>query len=118
MGRRHDPSADLLFGLLALQVGLIDQSQLVTAFQAWSREKAGRALAEIFVARADLDAEQRDLLDGLVTQHRKRHGDAERSLAAMTSVDALAITHYYVTAAGAIYQLVDDANAAWHAGMA
>ena len=29
---------DLLFGLLALQNGLIDQGQLV-AFQAWTRDK-------------------------------------------------------------------------------
>jgi hypothetical protein len=30
----------LLFGLLALQNGLIDQGQLVAAFQAWTRDKA------------------------------------------------------------------------------
>ena len=36
---------DLLFGLLALQVGLIDQGQLVAAFQAWTRDRA-RPLAE------------------------------------------------------------------------
>ena len=33
---------DLLFGLLALQNGLIDQGQLVAAFQAWTRDKRGR----------------------------------------------------------------------------
>ena len=30
----------LLFGLLALQVGLIDQAQLVSAFHGWTRDKA------------------------------------------------------------------------------
>ena len=35
----------LLFGLLALQNGLIDQSQLVAAFHAWTRDKA-RSLAD------------------------------------------------------------------------
>jgi eukaryotic-like serine/threonine-protein kinase len=30
----------LLSGLIALQVGLIDQSQLVAAFQAWARDKS------------------------------------------------------------------------------
>ena len=49
---------DLLFGLLALQNGLIDQVQLVAAFQAWTRDKA-RPLADHLVARGDLDAEQR-----------------------------------------------------------
>ena len=42
---------DLLFGLLALQNGLIDQGQLVAAFQAWTRDKA-RPLAEHLVAPA------------------------------------------------------------------
>jgi hypothetical protein len=49
------------------------------------------------------------------------HGDAgpaKQSLAALTALDAQKSTHYYVTAAGAIYQLVDDACAAWHGGMA
>jgi hypothetical protein len=31
---------NLLFGLLALQNGLIDQVQLVAAFQAWIRARA------------------------------------------------------------------------------
>ena len=46
----------LLFGLLALQNGLIDQGQLVAAFQAWTRDKA-RSLADHLVARGDLDAD-------------------------------------------------------------
>ena len=33
---------NLLFGLLALQNGLINQAQLVAAFQAWTLEKAGK----------------------------------------------------------------------------
>ena len=49
---------NLLFGLLALQNGLIDQVQLVAAFQAWTRDKA-RPLADHLVARGDLDADQR-----------------------------------------------------------
>jgi eukaryotic-like serine/threonine-protein kinase len=32
----------LLFGLLALQNGLIDQGQLVAAFQAWTRDTTAR----------------------------------------------------------------------------
>jgi serine/threonine-protein kinase len=77
-----DPSRDLLFGLLALQIGLIDQSKLVAAFQAWTLDKA-RSLADHLVARCDLDSEQRALLDALVVQHLKKHGDAEKSLAAI-----------------------------------
>ena len=74
---------DLLFGLLALQVGLIDQGQLVAAFQAWTRDKA-RALADHLVARGDLEADDRSAVEGLVARHLKKHGgDVGRSLAAM-----------------------------------
>src|SRR5262249_3555400 len=74
---------DLLFGLLALQVGLIDQGQLVAAFQAWTRDRA-RPLAEYLVARGDLDDDQRAGVEALVGLHLKKHGgDAARSLAAI-----------------------------------
>ena len=43
----------LLFGLLALQNGLIDQGQLVAAFQAWTRDKS-KSLADHLEARGDL----------------------------------------------------------------
>jgi serine/threonine protein kinase/tetratricopeptide (TPR) repeat protein len=73
---------NLLFGLLALQIGLIDQSKLVAAFQAWMLDKA-RSLADQLVAHGDLDPEQRALLEALVGQHMKKHGDAGKSLAAI-----------------------------------
>jgi hypothetical protein len=83
MSRTPDHSRDLLFGLLALQIGLIDQDQLVASFRAWSRDKK-RSMADQFVARGDLDPEQRGLLEGLVAQHLKKHGgDAGKSLAAI-----------------------------------
>jgi eukaryotic-like serine/threonine-protein kinase len=46
----------LLFGLLALQNGLVDQVQLVAAFQAWTLDKT-RSLADQLVARVELDAD-------------------------------------------------------------
>ena len=68
----------LLFGLLALQNGLIDQVQLVAAFQAWTRDKS-RSLAEHLEARGDLDADQRTLLEVLADVHleaaRRRRGE-------------------------------------------
>src|SRR5262245_52672538 len=74
---------DLLFGLLALQNGLIDQGQLVAAFQAWTRDKA-RSLADHLLARGDLDADQRAGVEAMVGLHLTKHGgDAERSLAAV-----------------------------------
>jgi serine/threonine protein kinase len=72
-----------LFGLLALQNGLIDQVQLVAAFQAWTRDKA-RPLADHLVARGDLDPDQRAGVEAMVGWHLKKHGgDAARSLAAI-----------------------------------
>jgi len=74
---------NLLFGLLALQNGLIDQVQLVAAFQAWTLEK-DRPLADHLVARGDLDDDDRAAVDALVARHLKKHGgSAAKSLAAL-----------------------------------
>ena len=73
---------NLLFGLLALQIGLIDQSKLVAAFQVWTLDKA-RSLAGHLVAHGDLDADQRAVVEAMVALHLKKHGDVERSLAAV-----------------------------------
>src|SRR5262245_58940500 len=88
MSPAPDPSRDLLFGLLALQNGLVDQGQLVTAFQAWTRDKA-RPLAEHLASRGDLDAEQCGCVEAMVALHLKKHGDVERSLAAVPSGESL-----------------------------
>ena len=72
---RVDTDRNLLFGLLALQNGLIDQAQLVAAFQAWTLEKA-RPLAEHLVARGDLDADRSQ------PQSRRWSRGTSRSMAA------------------------------------
>ena len=73
----------LLLGLLALQVGLIDQAQLVAAFHAWTRDKA-RSLADHLLALGHLDPAHRPLLEGLAGAHLARHGgDAAQRLAAL-----------------------------------
>ena len=70
----------LLFGLIALQVGFIDQAQLVAAFQAWARDK-GRPLSEHIVG---LDDEGRAAIEAMVALHLKKHaGDLEKSLATL-----------------------------------
>jgi eukaryotic-like serine/threonine-protein kinase len=74
---------NLLFGLLALQNGLVDQDQLVAAFRAWSRDK-GRQIAEYLVERGHMDADQRDAVHAMVGLHDKKHsGSTEKSLAAI-----------------------------------
>ena len=81
MSRRAD--ADLLFGLLALQNGLIDQGTLFSAFAAWAREK-GPPMAEILVRDGAIQDRDRELLDRLVARHAERHGgDSNKGLAAL-----------------------------------
>jgi hypothetical protein len=58
----NDAECNLIFDLLALQDRLIDQAQLVTAFQAWSCDKAGPL--------ADHAA-----VDAMVARHVARRGD-------------------------------------------
>jgi serine/threonine-protein kinase len=73
----------LLFGLLALQTGLIDQAALFAAFHAWTQNKT-LPLADQLVALGYLDPAHRPLLEGLAAAHLARHdGDVERSLAAV-----------------------------------
>jgi serine/threonine-protein kinase len=82
MPRPIEPSRDLLFGLLALQNGLINQVQLVAAFQAWTLDKA-RSLAEHLIALDHLSSAQRTVIEAMADLHVAKHGDVERSRTAM-----------------------------------
>jgi eukaryotic-like serine/threonine-protein kinase len=85
MNSGNDTSRHLLFGLLALQTGLIDQRALVAAFHAWTQDRA-RPLAEHLVALGLLDVAHLPLLEGLAAAHLARNGgDAEESLAAVSA---------------------------------
>jgi tetratricopeptide (TPR) repeat protein/tRNA A-37 threonylcarbamoyl transferase component Bud32 len=73
----------LLFGLLALQNGLIQQAQLVAAFHAWTGDKS-RPLADHLVALGHLNAAQRSVVEAMAGLHVEAHGgDVEKSLAAV-----------------------------------
>src|SRR5271157_821627 len=83
MHQPTDPSRDLLFGLLALQNGLIDQGALFTAFAAWTRDK-GRPLADHLVALGHLDAPRRAAVEAIAGVHvQALGGDPEKSLAVL-----------------------------------
>src|SRR5262245_27135524 len=80
-----DADRHLLFGLLALQVGLIDQTQLVAAFHAWTRAK-DRPLADHLVDLGALDTDGRAAVEAMAALHLRKHGgDAEKSLAAVAA---------------------------------
>ena len=69
MSQPSDPSRDLLFGLLALQNGLIDQGALFAAFAAWTRDK-GRPLADHLVDLGHLDAPRRAAVEAIAGRAR------------------------------------------------
>jgi eukaryotic-like serine/threonine-protein kinase len=79
----RNSSRDLLCGLLALQTGLINQSQLVAAFRAWTQHR-DRTMAEILAEQGALETPCLTIVEGLVIEHLRRHGsDPDRSLAAI-----------------------------------
>jgi serine/threonine-protein kinase len=74
----------LLFGLLALRNGLIDQNQLADAVRAWTNDKA-QTLADHLVSLGHLTHTQRPAVEAITTIHMEAHdGRTERSLAAIT----------------------------------
>jgi eukaryotic-like serine/threonine-protein kinase len=83
MAQRSDNPRELLFGLLALQTGMINQAQLVAAFHAWTLDRS-RGMAGVLVAQGAVDEDGRALLKALTEKHLKMYGgDPEKSLAAV-----------------------------------
>jgi serine/threonine protein kinase/tetratricopeptide (TPR) repeat protein len=82
MARRDDAPRDLLFGLLALQNGLVTRDQLVAAFAVWTA--TGRPMADVLAEQGVLDPPRRALMEALLAAHLNLHaGDLEKSLAAL-----------------------------------
>jgi eukaryotic-like serine/threonine-protein kinase len=83
----HD--RNLLFGILAVQMDFITRDSLVTAMNAWVLDK-DKSLGEILVSQKALAVDRRMLLEALVQEHLKQHGnDAEKSLAAVSSIGSV-----------------------------
>ena len=81
MPRSTDPSRELLFGLLALQTGMIDQGALFAAFAAWTRDKS-KSMGDYLIALGSLDPDDRVAVDVMANRHLKKHGgEIEKSLA-------------------------------------
>ena len=77
---------NLLFGILALQMDFIGRDALVLAMNAWVLDKA-KPLGRILLEQGALTEDAHALLDALVRKHLELHGgDAEKSLAAVSSV--------------------------------
>src|SRR6516162_755106 len=75
---------NLLFGILALQMDFISRDGLVEAMHAWVLDKA-RPLGQVLLAQGRLTPERLQLLQALVAEHLKAHGDnPQQSLAAVS----------------------------------
>jgi serine/threonine protein kinase/tetratricopeptide (TPR) repeat protein len=87
------PTADrnLLFGILAVQLDFIGRDDLIAAMNAWVLEKA-KPLGEILREQGKLVPERLQLLEALVAEHLKQHGnDPEKSLASLSSIGSLCV---------------------------
>jgi serine/threonine protein kinase len=81
-------SADrnLLFGVVAVQMDFVSRDALVAAMNAWALGKT-QSLGQILVTQNVLSAQRRDLLEALVDEHLKQHGnDPQQSLATIPAV--------------------------------
>jgi hypothetical protein len=81
MTRLADPSRELLFGLLALQNGLIEQTQLSAALNKWELEP-GKSVVETLLEEGSIVRDQIRVIDTLAELHIKKSGDLPISLAA------------------------------------
>jgi len=78
MTPRTQETRDFLFGLFALQRGLIDQAQLVAAFETWMKHQ-GANLADILLTQGALDQAGCARVAGLVAVQLEEEADAESS---------------------------------------
>jgi serine/threonine protein kinase len=84
-----DAGRNLLFGLLALQNNFVSRESILAAFTAWVAEKS-RPLGRILRDLGALDECRHALLEALIAEHLKLHGDdPERTLAALGSIGAI-----------------------------
>src|SRR4051794_7272296 len=81
--------ANLLFGIVALQMDFISRDQLIAGMQAWVNEKS-TLLADHLVRGGALKPERRKLIEPLVAEHARRdRGDERQAFGSIDSVDAL-----------------------------
>ena len=81
-GSAPNPATDLnlLYGMLALQMGFVTRDALLAGMRAWVFAKE-RSLGELLQEQQALTPQQRQVLDAVVQEHPKAHGgDTQRSL--------------------------------------
>src|SRR5438128_11829386 len=80
---------NLLFGIMALQMDFISRDALIAAMHAWVLDKA-RPLGQILVEQGVLGQSRYALLDPLVEEHIRQHGnDPQQSLATVNPASSV-----------------------------
>src|SRR4051794_13010389 len=84
-----DADSNLVYGILALQLGFIDRDDLVEAMHNWVVDRR-KPLGEILLGRGRLSPEEHTQLASLVSRHsRLRDDDPRRSLAGLGSLGSV-----------------------------
>jgi tetratricopeptide (TPR) repeat protein/tRNA A-37 threonylcarbamoyl transferase component Bud32 len=98
----YSVNRNVLFGILALEMGFITRDDFIAAIRASALERH-RPIGEVLVEKGALDPDCRAMLEPLVDGHVKRHdGDPASSLAALAPIGLLA---------SALREAVRDADA-------
>ncbi len=84
----HSADQNLLFGIMALQMELIDRDQLIDALHGWAKAK-DRPVGEILVDAGAIDQVTCRLLGELLAKRIARHdGNVEESLASYAAMQS------------------------------
>jgi serine/threonine protein kinase len=84
--RRFQADRNLLFGIIALQMDFVSRDALIAAMHAWVLDKA-KDLGQILVEQDALSHERRAMLEPLVAEHVRHHGNnPQKSLASVSSI--------------------------------
>ena len=70
-----ESDSSLLFGMLALQNGLVEQPDLLAAFQYWCKDRSC-AMAQFLVERGALSESDRAMIDGLIRRLAQTQANA------------------------------------------
>ncbi len=86
----QDLQRNLLFGLLAWQLGFVSREKLVAGFSAWLRDRS-KSLEGLLLEQQTISVDQKDLLLGLMAKHLELHGNSvANSLQALSSIGSVA----------------------------
>src|SRR5262245_35273876 len=85
--RKSITDRNVLFGMLAMQLGFVSRQALVQAMRTWVLNKH-KTLAQILREQEAVDGEAFTLLEALVAKHLSLHdNDAAKCMEALSSID-------------------------------